>query len=102
MARFRQGSTHRPLRARAYTDAGDVDFAREFPGGVTFRMVLGATVIGGLARGDSAGNLVYQWGPHDLDTPGTYAAVFVATDADGRTEMFPTDGNLEIVVVPGP
>lgn len=100
MANFRQGSTHRPLRARAYTNVGDIDFPREFPGGVTFRMVQGTTVIAGVAHGDRGGNLVYHWGPHDLDTPGTYAAVFIAVDADGRAETFPTDTNLEIVVVP--
>lgn len=99
MAKFRQGAIHRPLRAVAFTEAGMVDFPAEFPGGVTFRMVSGTTVITGAASGDAAGNLVYQWGVGDLDDVGTYAAVFIATDGSGLTEMFPTDLNLEVVVV---
>lgn len=98
MAKFRQGATHRPLRAIAFTELAMVDFVAEFPGGVTFKMTSGATVITGAAVGDAVGNLTYQWATHDLDTTGTYAAHFTATDGAGRKEVFPTDNDIEIVV----
>jgi len=97
---FRQKQIHRPLRAIAFTQDARVNFPAEFPGGVAFRMVLGATIITGPATGDAAGNLTYPWGTHDLDIPGTYAAYFVGTDASGKTETFPDGANLQIVVVP--
>lgn len=99
MAEFRQGSTHRPLRAIAFTETARVDFPAEFPGGVTFKMTNGSTTITGTATGDANGNLVYQWQTHDLDVAGTYAAVFVGTDGAGKTETFPTGTNLTIVIV---
>ena len=100
MAKFRQGMTHRPLRAVAFTAESLVDFAAEFPGGVTFRMVNGAVVIAGPASGDATGNLTYAWGATDLDVPGTYTAYFIGTDGAGKKETFPDGLNLEIVVVP--
>jgi hypothetical protein len=97
---FRQGQLHRPLRAIAFTETARVDFPAEFPGGVTFRMVSGSTIITGPATGDASGNLVYQWQSGDLDTVGTYVAYFIGTDAGGETETFPDGTNLSITVVP--
>lgn len=99
-AEFRQGMTHRPLLAVAFTSAGPVNFPAEFPGGVTFRMVRGTTVVAGSAAGDASGNLTYAWGATDLDVAGTYSAYFVGTDGSGKKETFPDGTNLEIVVVP--
>jgi hypothetical protein len=99
-AKFRQNSTHRPLRAIAYSQAGLVDFTTEFPGGVTFKMVSGATTVTGTATGDANGNLTYAWAPTDLAVPGTYAATFTAVGEEGLLETMPSGTNLEIVVVP--
>lgn len=97
---FRKGMRHPPLKVLAFTEAGVVNFPVEYPGGVTFRMVSGATVVTGAASGDAFGVLTYQWGATDLDIVGTYAAYFIATDGAGKTESFPRGYNLEIVVVP--
>lgn len=96
---FRQGSTHRPLLCIAFTSTARVNFPAEFPGGVTFRMVKGSTVITGAAVGDASGNLSYQWGATDLDIVGTYAGYFIATDGSGRKETLPSGYNLAIEVV---
>jgi hypothetical protein len=100
VAKFRQGSTHRPLRCVAFTQTAAVDFPAEFPGGVTFKMVRGTTVITGAATGDAAGNLTYAWATHDLDIAGTYAAAFIGTDGSGKTETFPTAGNGTVIIEP--
>lgn len=97
---FRQGALHRPYRALAFTAAGFVNLPTEFPGGITFRMVLGSTVISGPATGDANGNLTYQWQPGDLDVPGIYKAYFIGTDAAGKTETMPDGHELEVPVVP--
>lgn len=99
---FRQGATHDPLQAAAFTDTRVVDFPSEFPGGVTFRMVNGALVIGtaGTVTADAIGNLIYQWGDSDLDVADTYAAYFVGVDGNGREEVFPRAYNLVVIVVP--
>jgi hypothetical protein len=101
-ATFRQGATHDPLAAVAFTDAGIVNFVSQFPGGVTFRMVSGTLVIGGAGTvtADAIGNLSYQWGPTDLDIVGTYEAYFIGVDGVGRIETFPRAYNLIVVVIP--
>lgn len=99
MAKFRQFSTHRPLRATAFKRGSFVDFPAEFPGGIMFKMV-GPVTITGSATGDAVGELIYQWGTHDLDVAGTYAAAFIGTDGSGKTETIPTETNSEIVVIP--
>ncbi len=100
MAEFRQGQLHRPLRAVAFTETALVNFPSEFPGGVTFHMVSGSTVIDGTADGDASGNLTYQWQTGDLDVLGTYEGYFIGTDGSGKTQTFPDTINLVIVVVP--
>lgn len=101
-ATFRQGATHDPLRVEVFTAPDFVNFPAEFPGGVTFRMVAGTTAIGtaGTVTVDAVGNAAYQWGDHDLDTPGEYKAYFIGTDGSGRKEVFPRSYNLIITIVP--
>lgn len=98
--KFRQHSTHRPLRAIAFSQFGLVDFPAEFPNGVTFKMVSGATIVTGVATGDASGNLTYVWGLTDLAVAGTYAATFKALDENLLPEEMPSGLNIEIVVVP--
>lgn len=97
---FRQGCTHSPLRVTAFDDAGRVDFPTKFPGGVTFKMVIGAIIITGAATGDSSGGLSYQWAAHDLDITGTGSVLFHGTDGAGRVEAFPRGRNLSIIIIP--
>lgn len=101
-ATFRQGATHDPLRVQVFDASGLTDLVGQFPGGVTFRMVKGTTVIGsaGAVTPDSSGSAAYQWGNGDLDVPGTYNAYFIGTDGAGRKEVFPRAYNLIINVVP--
>lgn len=68
---------------------------------IVFRMVSGETEIEGSATGDVNGNLRYELADGDTDTPGTYTAVFVATDSDDRVQTFPTGSNLTVVVIAG-
>lgn len=96
----RQGAIHNPLEVNIFTAVGPVNFPAEFPGGMAFRMVHGSTVVTGSATGDASGNVIYAWGTHDLDIPGTYQAYFTGTDDVGKTETFPRGFNLEITVVP--
>lgn len=93
---FRKGSTHRPLRAKAFTESAPVDFPTEFPGGVTFKMVGRATgtVVTGSAVGDALGNLTYQWATGNLNVIDTYDAAFTATDGSGRPEIMPTESSI--------
>lgn len=100
MANMRQGDRLPSLQAKAFTDAGGIVDLTTFTGGITFRMVNGATVITGAASGDAQGNLTYNWGASDTATPGTYAAVFIATDSGGKKQTFPTGDNLQVVIVP--
>lgn len=99
---FRQGATHDPLQASAFTSAAPINFPLEFPGGVTFRMVKGSLVIGGAGTvtADESGNLSYRWGDGDLDVADTYAAYFVGIDGEGREEVFPRAYDLVVIVVP--
>lgn len=101
-ATFRQGATHDPFRAAAFTDTAVIDFPSEFPGGVRFHMVKGSLVIGsaGTVSADASGNLSYEWGTGDLDVADTYEAYFVGTDGSGREEVFPRAYNLVVIVVP--
>lgn len=99
MARpIRQGDRLPTLRAVAFTATGVVDFTQFVS--ISFRMVNGETVVTGPASGDASGNLSYAWASGDTDVPGTYAAVFIAVDGTGRQETFPTDSNIEIVIIP--
>jgi hypothetical protein len=96
---IRQGDRLPALRAVAFTESGLVDLT-QFTGGITFRMVKGATVITGSATGDAIGNLTYQWHVGDTAIAGSYAATFTAIDGAGRQETFPTAQNLAVIVVP--
>lgn len=95
---MRQGDRLPPVTASAFTAAGFIDFTAF--SSITFRMVSGSTVVTGTATGDAHGNLSYAWQAGDTNVPGTYEAVFIATDDSGKLQTFPTDTNLTIVVTP--
>ena len=98
---FRAGMRLPSLEVVAFTRDAFINFPTLFPGGVTIRMVGAGRVVTGPATGDALGHIVYDWAVGDL-TVGTYAVVFIGTDASGRQATFPTGTNLEIVVVPLP
>ncbi len=98
---IREGDRLPTLRAIAFTDDERVDLT-QFES-IVFRMLAsdGTTIVDdAAATGDANGNLEYAWADGDTDTPGTYTAVFIATDGAGKTQTFPTASNLTVVIVP--
>lgn len=94
----RQGDQLPAIRAVAYSETGLIDFT-QFTS-IAFRMVSGGTVVTGQALGDQNGNLTYTPASSDFSVPGTYSAVFIATDPTGKKETFPMGSNLTVMVVP--
>lgn len=97
LMRIRQGNTHKPVEAIAFTGAGFVDLT-VFTGGITFKMT-GPATVQGAAAGDAQGNLVYWFAAGQTDVIGVYAATFTGLDASGKPQTFPEGTNLTIEIV---
>lgn len=98
--KIRQGDRLKIHRAKAYDEDEYADLTL-FVGGIVFKMVSRSTglIVTGTAAGDAVGNLSYEWLAGDTDEVGIYDAVYIGTDATGRTQTFPTDVNLVVEVI---
>ncbi len=91
------GDLSRPIRARAFDEAGFIDLTL-FTGGVTFKMV-GPVTITGAAIVDAIGNLTYTFTTGQTATVGDYVATFTGIDGTGKAQTFPEGTRLKVRII---
>lgn len=70
-----------------------VKFQMRLVGAIAYKVSNGAAIVT-----PATGEVRYDWGATDTDTPGTYEAEWEVTLADTRTVTFPNDGYLTVEV----